>query len=293
MDRVQLVVHGGALTATFLALSVGTYGLLRELAALGLWPLQPAADRPWHRDLVHRLGRLAADNSWFAKLRRESARDLVRARQIDTTADDFIGECLAYGAAGAAAAWLLTVLVGGAPWNVVPAAVAAAILFQVPHWNLRSRAHRRITALTRRLPYSLEVVVLAAEAGAGFEEALAILVREDPDEPLHEEFDQVLRDTHLGVTRREALHAMSTRVDTEDVASLVMALEIAEDLGTPAAATLKKQAETIRNNRLQRAERLAREAGPKMALPNTMIMVANVLLILAPFLPKLTALGGR
>jgi len=33
---------------------------------------------------------------------------------------------------------------------------------------------------------------------------------------------------------------------------------------------------------------MAREAGPKMALPNTMIMVANVLLILGPFLPKLS-----
>jgi tight adherence protein C len=169
--------------------------------------------------------------------------------------------------------------------------VAAFIAFQIPGWTLRGQADRRIVTITRRLPYSLEVVVLATESGAGFDEALEILVREDPQNPLHEEFDQVLRDARLGLPRREALRAMAARVETEDMTALVMALEISENLGTPLADTLKKQAESIRLSRLQRAERLAREAGPKMAVPNTMIMVANVLLILAPFLPKLS-LGG-
>jgi tight adherence protein C len=286
------LLHGGALMAAFLCVMAGTYGLLTQLTRVGLWPLEPGAGYSSYRDLVHKLGALAAHHGWFATLRRESARDLIRNRQVDVAPDDFVGECLAYAVGGAVAGWVLTVFAGGAPYNVVPAAVAAAILFQVPHWNLRARANRRIVKLTRRLPYSLEVVVLASEAGAGFEESLGILVREAPDEPLHEEFDQVLRDAHLGKTRREALKAMAARVDTEDILSLVMAMEIAEDLGTPVAATLKTQAEAIRGNRLQRAERLAREAGPKMALPNTMIMVANVLLILAPFLPKLTMLGG-
>jgi len=77
-------------------------------------------------------------------------------------------------------------------------------------------------------------------------------------------------------------------VGTEDLLALVLSLDIADNLGTPTTATLKKESETIRSRRLQRAERMAREAGPKMALPNTMIMVANVLLILGPFLPKLS-----
>jgi hypothetical protein len=58
------------------------------------------------------------------------------------------------------------------------------------------------------------------------------------------------------------------------------------------AETLKKQALAIRKSRIQRAERLSKEAGPKMALPNTMIMLANVLLILGPFIPKLSGLSS-
>jgi Flp pilus assembly protein TadB len=291
MDTAPLL-HGLGLVAAYAAVTVGSYGLLRQLGRLGLLPLEVRGASPWHRQLARRLGAVAAERAWFAHLRHTARTDLIRARQLDVTAEDFVGECVMYAIAGGGGGWLATVAAGGACWNVVPALIAAAILFQVPAWNLRSRVHKRITRLTRRLPYSLEVIVLATEAGAGFEEALGILVREEPEEPLHEELDQVLRDSHLGLTRREALHAMVDRVATEDIGSLVMALDVAEDLGTPLAGTLQKQAETIRNNRLQRAERLAREAGPKMALPNTMIMVANVLLILAPFLPKLSFGAG-
>jgi Flp pilus assembly protein TadB len=288
MMAAELAVHVGALAAAGLAIAIGSYVQLQWLGRLGLLAIPRRSGSPWQRDVAHRLGEIAVERAWFATLRRTSESDLIRARRFDVTSADFVGECLMWAAGGAAGGWTLTVAVGGTFWNLVPSAVAALILFHVPTWNLRSAADRRTVLLTRRLPYSLEVVVLATEAGAGFEEALGILVREDPREPLHEEFDQVLRDSHLGLTRREALHAMAARVGTEDVCSLVMAIDVAEDLGTAVADTLKKQAETIRNNRLQRAERMAREAGPKMAVPNTMIMVANVLLILAPFLPKLS-----
>jgi tight adherence protein C len=273
------------------AVALGSYGLLLQIAKSGLWPLDPTGTRPWHRALGSRLGELAARRGWFAPIRARAPQDLGRAREIGVTADDLVGECLLYAVAGALGGWLFTIALGGAVWNVIPAALAAAILFHVPVWSVRSRADRRVTRVTRRLPYSLEVIVLAGEAGATFEEALEILVREEPHEPLHEEFDQVLRDMQLGLTRREALQAMAARVATEDVGTLVMELSLAEDLGTPIASTLRKQADAIRGNRLHRAERLAREAGPKMALPNTMIMVANVLLILAPFLPKLSITG--
>jgi len=286
--NAETLLHFAGLCSAFAAVSVGSYGLLRQLALLGLLPIVPGDGRSFYREVAHRLGRMAAERKWFTPLRQKAEHDLIRARLVDVVPDDFVGESLLYALLAAAIMWVLTVAVGGAAWNVIPAAVAAGVLFQVPGWNLKGKARRRIGRITRRLPYSLEVVVLATDTGAGFEEALEILVREDPRNPLHEEFDQVLRDAHLGVTRKEALHAMAARVGTEDIASFVMALDIAEDLGTPMAETLRKQAEAIRVARLQRAEKMAKEAGPKMAVPNTMIMVANVLLILAPFLPKLS-----
>jgi tight adherence protein C len=289
--NAELAFHLLGVVFTFAAVSIGSYGLMRQIVLLGLWPSDWRRGGPVQQELQQRLGAIAAERGWFTTMRNGSQRDLVRARMVEVTPDDFVGQSILYGLLGLIGGWLVTILVGGTLWNVVPAVVASAILFQVPGWNLRSAANRRITLLSRRLPYSLEVVVLATEAGAGFEEALGVLVREDPKAPLHEEFDQVLRDAHLGMTRREALHAMAARVDTEDVNSLVMALDVADDLGTPIGEMLKKQAETIRHARLTRAEKMAREAGPKMALPNTMIMVANVLLILAPFLPKLSMSG--
>jgi tight adherence protein C len=285
------IVHFGGLAAAFAAVSVGSYGLLRQIALLGLWPIERSNGRTWYREIGHRLGRTAAQRGWFEPLRRNAKRNLARARQVDIAPDDFVGESMLYALIAAASAWAVTVVLGGSFMNIIPAAVAGFVLFQVPGWNLKGAADRRIGKITRRLPYSLEVIVLATDSGAGFEEALEILVREDPANPLHEEFDQVLRDAALGLKRQEALHNMAARVGTEDILSLVLALDISENLGTPLAETLKKQAEAIRASRLQRAERMAREAGPKMAVPNTMIMVANVLLILGPFLPKLSLSG--
>ena len=69
-----------------------------------------------------------------------------------------------------------------------------------------------------------------------------------------------------------------------------LALEIGAELGTPIGDILRRQADDLRTARLLRADRIAREASAKMALPNTLIMAANVLLIIAPFLPKI--LGG-
>jgi hypothetical protein len=289
---LEPLLHFGGLGLAFVAVLTGCYGLVRQLALLGLLPLERAEGRTFYREAAHRLGRLAARRGWFGALRSTAGRDLIRARLVDVAPDDVVGESMLYAVLAASAAWVVTVAVGGAWWNLLPAMAAVIAVFGIPGWNLRSKAQRRVAQIAHRLPYSLEVVVLATETGAGLDEALGILVREDPANPLHEEFDQVLRDAHLGLKRKEALRAMSERIGTEDLASLVMALDIAEDLGTPMAETLKKQAEAIKTARLQRAERMAKEAGPKMAIPNTMIMVANVLLILAPFLPKLTLSGG-
>ncbi|MGH9384800.1 MAG: type II secretion system F family protein [Vicinamibacterales bacterium] len=285
----ELLFHLAGLVAAFGAVTLASLAGLRQIVVLGLWPLEPSGSRNYFQELAARLGDRAGERGWFAGLRESAGPDLIRARMVHRTASELVGESMVYALIGGVAGWLVTILVGGAVWNVVPGLVMAGVVFQIPGWRVRTAAQERVKRVTRRLPYSLEVVVLATEAGASLEEALAILVREDGDEPLHEEFDQVLRDMQLGLTRREALHAMADRIGTDDIRSLAMAMDVAEDLGTPVGETLRKQAAAVQSNRLRRAEKLSREAAPKMAVPNTLIMVANVLLILAPFLPKLSA----
>jgi len=284
----ESIVHAFALFATFAAVSCGTYGCLLVLARMEMLPLVPRQGRSRMGEASHRLGALAARKGWFRSLAGSVQKDLIRARMVDVKPDDFIGRCLLYAVLAFAGLWALTIAAGGSIVNIIPAAIGGFMAFRILGMQLRSRATRRIGELTKRMPYALQLIVLATEAGGSFEESLGILVREDPNAPLHEEFDQVLRDIHLGLTRNEALRAMAARVTSDDMDALVTALDVAEDLGTPIATTLKKQAEALRVSRITRAERVAREAGPKMALPNTLIMMANVLLILAPFLPKLS-----
>src|SRR5262249_4316612 len=134
----------GGLTLAFVAVSVGSYGLLRQLAMLGLLPISRQDGRSIRGEIEHRLGQLAAERGWFVSLRRGAERDLIRARQVDISPDDFIGTSMFFALVAGTAAWALTVIVGGAVWNVLPAVVAASVVFQVPGWNLKARADQRI-----------------------------------------------------------------------------------------------------------------------------------------------------
>lgn len=197
-----------------------------------------------------------------------------------------VGDAMVVGVAVGTVVWVAQVALNALWLPILPALVAAGLFVQ-PLFALYEAADRRITAISRRLPYSADLIVLAMEAGSSFEESLEILCRDAPNEPLHAEFEQVLRDQRLGMTRQQTLQDLADRIGTDDLRRLVGAVELGSRLGTPLAQTLRTQAQEIRQSRVVRAEKLAREAGPKMVLPNTLIMFANILLILGPFIPTL------
>ena len=72
---------------------------------------------------------------------------------------------------------------------------------------------------------------------------------------------------------------MASRVQSEDLDSVVLAIEQGEDLGVPLRESLAMQADVIRLKRSQRAEKLAQEAGIKMVFPVILILF-SVLLVL-------------
>jgi len=284
----------------FLAMSIGSYATMAWCRAyLGGHPdlgtgygqargnVVERADRA----LSSHIGRQMAARNWAAGLRARAQRDLVRAGRAHDDAGDELGHAVVL-AVISALVGSLGVLALFRTFSVIVVLILVLGGFFLPIHRLREHADRRIARVTRRLPYAVDMIVLAMEAGATFDEALRILIREAPDEPLHREFDQVLRDWQIGTPRSEALQNMADRVGTEEMASLVLALNIGDEMGTPLVETLRMQADIVRTKRVQRAEKLAKEAGPKMALPNTLIMAANILLILAPFLLKLFSGGG-
>ncbi len=172
--------------------------------------------------------------------------------------------------------------------SIFAAAVLGAILFWgYQRFALRQtarRAWRRRKVIRQRLPYALDMMALMMEAGASFPECLTAVVNENKNHPLGKEFGEVLRETNLGRTRREALLALQQRLNDDDVAELVFALVKGEELGTPLAQTLRSQSTQLLLKQSQWIEKEAAEAQVMIVFPGMVVMVACLLIIVAPFL---------
>ena len=91
----------------------------------------------------------------------------------------------------------------------------------------------------------------------------------------------------MGKSFSESLHALSERVGSNTVKSMVLAIEQGERLGTPLHDVLKLQAQTIRNKRILNAEEKAHQAGVMVFIPASLVMLALMIILLAPSILKM------
>lgn len=132
---------------------------------------------------------------------------------------------------------------------------------------LRDKVKARHHAITRALPYNLDLLTLSVEAGLDFAAALGKVVEKGRKGPLRDELAITLRELKLGKTREEALRNLSARVELQQLASFVHALIQADKMGTPLGKILRILSTQMRIERTQRAEKLANEAPVKLLLP--------------------------
>ena len=137
--------------------------------------------------------------------------------------------------------------------------------------------------IKRRMPFLLDLLTLLMEAGASFLNALKQGVNEFGEHPISQEFGRVLADMNMGKARTEAFHNLRSRLQDDEISSIVGAIIQSEELGTPLAHIFRTQADVLRVKRTQRAETIAGEAGVNMLLPAVLIMASTVLVILGPF----------
>jgi len=205
------------------------------------------------------------------------------------TADEYLVVCVVWGIAGAVALVLGAMMVLGSL-----SALAAVLYFLVGFFVgffgaylwLRERALARLRAIAKRLPYTLDLVAMAMDAGATFYEAAHSVVQDEPEDPLNEELSMVVREIDFGRSRQDALTHLGERIDVEGLDGILSAVLQAEQLGTPLAEVLKLQVNLLRMRRSMRAERKAGEAAVKMLVPSMLILMAVVIVIFAPLIVR-------
>ncbi|MCC6707894.1 MAG: type II secretion system F family protein [Gammaproteobacteria bacterium] len=171
--------------------------------------------------------------------------------------------------------------------------VAPLLGFLFPNVWLSDTRKRRELGVIRSMPVYLDFITMCVEAGLNLSGALGQAMEKAPPGPLRNEFAIVLRDLRSGLTRADALRRMADRLDITEVTSFVSAVIQAERMGASLAMVLRVQAEQRRNERFQRAEKLAMEAPIKLVGPLIIFIFPVTFIVLAfPIVMKFMAQGG-
>lgn len=151
-----------------------------------------------------------------------------------------------------------------------------------PSFWLDSRIRSRQTALRRALPDGVDMLVVCLEGGTSLLSALqrvAVEIRR-AHPMLADEWGLVLRATEMGQRPGDALKQLAARFDLEELRRFASIVLESERFGTSVGKSLRVMAQSIRFQRHQRAEELARQAEVKILFPTIVFIMPCVFLVI-------------
>jgi tight adherence protein C len=180
------------------------------------------------------------------------------------------------------------------PPSSITILVATAFMFFLPNLHLDSLRKVRQQNIRIAMPYVVDLLTLSIEAGLDFMGAIGRVVEKAPSSPLVEELSILLKDIQLGKTRAQALRAMADRIDMHEMSSFVAILISSDQMGAPIGNVLRAQSDSMRNERLAKAEKMGAQASQKILIPLIFfIMPAVFLIIFGPFVIQMIQGGGN
>jgi tight adherence protein C len=168
--------------------------------------------------------------------------------------------------------------------NILGALVLGAGLgFMAPNLWLSSVSKKRREKIRHGLADSLDLMVVAVEAGLGLDAALQRVADElsNVHPELTEEIQIAVLEAQMGIPRAEALDNLANRTLVEELRSMVAMINQAERFGTSIARALRNQAEALRVKRRQQAEERAQQCAVKLMLPLILFIFPAIFIVLA------------
>jgi tight adherence protein C len=241
---------------------------------------------------VQVVARVVERFSFLDRTRDGLDRKLVMAGKRDAiTPDEVLGTCIITLVLGVLVAAYMDFMIG----VNLPVYLALGFLGSfLPVMGLGDMIKKRHAKIRKALPYTLDLLTLAVEAGLDFTAALARIVDKLKGNPFQEEVRKLNRDLAMGKTRAEALRDMSDRIRLDDLQSVVSALVQADELGSALGPTLRIQAGELRRRRFQLAEKKAMQAPVKMLFPLVAFIFPLVFLVVfSPIVLKFLFMENR
>ena len=190
----------------------------------------------------------------------------LAGRPGNLTPEDFAAVRLVAAAVLAAIGLGLGFLLQNTVYLVLALVVGAILGYYLPTLWLKQKVDARRVEIQKGLPDAMDLLVIAVDAGLGFDAALA-RVTDKYKNALSDEFAKVLREVNLGRPRLEAMDEMGRSSGVEDLHNFIQAVIQSEQFGTGIGKILRIQADEMRRKRRQRAQEKAAQATLKMMLP--------------------------
>ncbi len=254
-----------ASTADIVAQRLQVYGGEKPLTMEEVELQKPFSERAL-RPMIEKLGALLS-RSTPQEARKKLLNELdLAGRPGNLTPEDFGAVRLVAAAVMAAIGLLLGLVLGSPLYAVIALAVGTVLGYYLPQLWLRQKVNDRRKEIQKGLPDAMDLLVIAVDAGLGFDAALARVV-EKYKNALSDEFAKVLREVSLGRPRLEAMDEMGRSTGAEGLHNFIQAIIQSEQFGTGIGKILRIQADEMRRKRRQRAQELAAQATLKMLLP--------------------------
>ncbi len=167
---------------------------------------------------------------------------------------------------------------------VLSVCIAAGIGLVVPSYWLDRRRSARKLEIQNGLPDALDLMVVCVEAGLGVNSSMARISQEfrGTSPIIAAEFELVTLEVRAGKSTTDALRSLAERTAVADIGSLVAMLVQTERFGTSVAETLRVFADSMRSQRMLRAEEQAGKAPLKMLFPTVVIFMATLIIAIGP-----------
>jgi tight adherence protein C len=247
-------------------LTYGGGGTPEKPLTLEQMELQRPFSERFLRPSIERLGSLLS-RSTPQKARQDLMNRLdLAGRPGNLTPEDFAAVRIVAAAVTAAVGLILGLLLGNPVYLVVALAVGAVVGYYFPVLWLNQKVNTRRAEIQKALPDAMDLLVIAVDAGLGFDAALA-RVTDKYRNALSDLLAKALREVSLGRPRLEALDEMGRSSGVEDLHNFIQAVIQSEQFGTGIGKILRIQADEMRRKRRQRAQEKAAQATLKMMLP--------------------------